>query len=146
MPMESDLLGTWRLLSLQRRDAATGEQIRDHPRKGFITFSPGRRVMTILVWADRAAPVDEVPTDLERIALHKSVIAFAGDYAMHPDRLVFDVDVSWNESWTGSQQVRFCRLAGGDRMTLTTEPHRSAVDGIDSVFIQEWEKLAEKRA
>jgi hypothetical protein len=140
MPAESDLLGTWKLVSLRRRHAPTGEEIADHPRTGFITFAPGARMMTILVWADRAAPAGEIPTDMERIALHKSVIAFAGDYRIHPDRLVFNVDVSWNESWTGSQQVRFCRI-DGDRMTLTTEPHRSSTDGIDSVFTQVWEKL-----
>jgi hypothetical protein len=140
MAVESDLLGTWKLVSLRREHAATGEEMPDHPRKGFITFAPGHRMMTILVWADRTAPADDVPTDVERIALHKSVIAFAGDYTIFPDRLVFRVDVSWNESWTGSEQVRFCQFEG-NRMMLTTEPHRSSTDGIESVFKQVWEKM-----
>jgi hypothetical protein len=79
--------------------------------------------------------------DAERIALHWSLISFAGRYTIHPDRLVFDVEISWNQSWTGSQQVRFCRF-DGNRMTLTTEPHRANTDGRDSVFIQAWEKPA----
>jgi lipocalin-like protein len=138
--VESRLLGTWRLVSLRREHAASGEEIPDHPRNGFITFAPGRRMMTILVWTDRTAPADEVPTDAERIALHKSLISFAGDYEIFPDRLEFTVDVSWNESWTGSRQVRFCRFEA-NRMMLTTEPHRSATDGVNSVFRQVWEKM-----
>jgi hypothetical protein len=140
MPHQQDLLGTWTLVALTRTLVATGKDVPDHPRRGYITFAPGGRMMTILVWADRDAPAGEVPTDIERIALHKSVIAFAGTYTIHPDRLVFDVDISWNESWTGSEQVRFCSLAG-NRMTLRTEPHKSATDGEDSVFTQTWEKM-----
>ena len=141
MPHEQDLLGTWHLVGLTRTLVATGKEIPDHPRKGFITFAPGGRRMTILVWADRDAPTGEVPTDRERIALHKSVIAFAGTYTIAPDRLVFDVDISWNEVWTGSEQVRFC-IFDGDRMTLRTEPHKSATDGEESVFTQVWKKMA----
>lgn len=141
MPSEDDLLGTWKLVGLRRQDAATGEPIPDHPRQGFISFSPGGRMMTILIWSDRAHPADEVPSDAERIALHKSLISFAGRYVIHPDRLVFDVEISWNESWTGSHQVRFCKL-DGKLMTLTTEPHRANTDGRDSVFVQTWEKVA----
>ena len=140
MPDDSHLLGTWKLVGLTRRLVATGAEIPDHPREGFITFAPGGRMMTILVWADRAQPIGEVPTDAERIALHKSLISFAGTFTVRPDRLVFDVEVSWNGVWTGSEQVRFCTFAG-NRMTLVTEPHKSATDGEESVFTQVWEKL-----
>jgi hypothetical protein len=30
------------------------------------------------------------------------------------NQVLFDVDVSWNESWTGSRQVRSFELAGDD--------------------------------
>jgi Lipocalin-like domain len=140
MVYEQQLIGTWKLVGLTRTLVATGEQIPDHPRKGFITFAPDHRMMTILVWADRAAPAGEIPTDRERIALHRSLISFAGTYRIMPDRLIFHVDISWNEAWTGSEQLRFCTFAG-NRMTLVTEPHRSATDGEESVFTQVWEKM-----
>jgi hypothetical protein len=137
---DADLIGTWRLVALERRLSPSGEAIPDHPRQGYLTFSPGRRMMTILVWADRQAPAGEVPTDAERIHLHKSVIAFAGRYSIQPDRLVFHIDTSWNESWTGHDHTRFPTL-DGNRLTLSTDPHRSAVDGRESTYRQVWEKL-----
>jgi hypothetical protein len=66
MPEEKELLGTWKLIGLTRMLVATGEEVPDHPRQGFMTFAPGGRMMTILVWADRAAPAGEAPTDRER--------------------------------------------------------------------------------
>ena len=98
--------------------------------------------MSILVPKDRKKPAADVPTDLERIALHKSLIAFAGHYAIEPGRIVIQVEISWNEAWSGTGQIRFYAL-DSDRMTLRTEPHRSATDGYDSVYIQEWEKIAQ---
>src|SRR5215217_4791888 len=103
-----------------------------------------KRVMSILVPKDRKKPAADVPTDLERIALHKSLIAFAGHYAIEPGRIVIQVEISWNEAWSGTEQIRFYAL-DGDRMTLRTEPHRSATDGYDSVYIQEWEKIAQRQ-
>ena len=107
-------------------------------------FGPANRMTTMLVAKDRQAPAAEVPTDLERIALHKSLIAFAGRYSIEPGRIVIHVEISWNEAWSGTEQIRFYALHG-DRMTLRTEPHRSATDGQESVYIQEWEKIAQRQ-
>jgi hypothetical protein len=139
--IEQQLLGTWRLVSLRRELVATGQAIADPPRHGLITFAPGGRMMTMLVWTDRPMPAGDVPTDEERAALHRSLIAFAGHFVVDRDRLVFHVEISWNELWTGHEQVRSFVLDGG-RLTLRTEPHKSALDGRDSVYIQVWEKLA----
>lgn len=141
MSIEERLLGTWKLVSLRRELTATGEEIPDHPRSGFLTFAPGGRVSTILVWQDRLQPAGEVPTDVERAALHKSLIAFAGTYRVTPEAIVMHVELSWNGVWTGTEQVRFHTL-DGHRMTLRTEPHVSATDGRDSVYTQVWEKVA----
>lgn len=137
---EDRLIGTWRLVSLRRELSPAGAAAPDHPREGILTFSRGRRVISILVWADRSQPADEVPTDAERVALHKSVIAYAGSYTIEADRLVFHIDISWNQSWTGTDHVRLTAWDGA-RLVLRTLPHRSAADGIESVFTQVWEKL-----
>ena len=128
-------------MSLQRELMATGEvRPDDHPRIGFINFAPHRRVMSILVWRDRPVPADEVPTDQERIRLHKSMVSFAGSYRVRHDEIVFHLESSWNQSWTGHDHVRLFAL-DGNRLTLRTEPHPSATDGQDSVYIQVWEKV-----
>ena len=137
--IEDQLTGTWRLLSL-RRDTPEGARIPDHPRCGLLTFSAGRRFMLMLTWSDRSPPAHDPPTDAERAALHKSLIAFAGSYSIEGDRLVFHIEMSWNESWTGRRQPRTFVLAD-DRLTLTTDPRPSAFDGRESVYTQVWAKL-----
>jgi len=139
MTAEDQLAGTWRLLSLSRH-TPEGAPIPDRPRRGLLTFSPGRRFMLMLTWADRPAPANDPPTDAERAALHKSFIAFAGSFEIDGDRLLFHIEISWNETWTGHQHPRTFVLTG-DRLTLTTDPRPSAFDGRDSVYTQVWEKL-----
>src|SRR5687767_15784876 len=111
MTIEDQLTGTWRLTSL-RRETPAGEDIPDRPRNGLLTFSPGRRVMLMLTWADRKPPASEPPNDAERAALHESLIAFAGRYSLESDRLIFHIEMSWNEAWTGHDHPRTFALDG----------------------------------
>jgi hypothetical protein len=140
MTVEEQLTGTWRLASL-RRETPAGEDIPDRPRNGLLTFAPGRRVMLMLTWADRKPPVGDLPTPAERAALHESLIAFAGRYSIAGDRLVFHIEMSWNEAWTGHDHPRSFIL-DGDRLTLRTDPRPSALDGRESIYTQVWEKIA----
>jgi hypothetical protein len=73
------------------------------------------------------------------------MIAFAGTYSIEGDRLVFHIEISWNESWTGHKHPRSFLLAH-DRLTLTTDPRPSAFDGRESVYTQVWEKLRVSRS
>jgi hypothetical protein len=50
------------------------------------------------------------------------------------------VDVSWNESWTGTKQTRRFRL-DGERLNLTTHPSPDPLDGRMSVRRMVWEKV-----
>jgi Lipocalin-like domain len=49
-------------------------------------------------------------------------------------------DISWNQSWTGTDLVRFYKL-DSSTLTITTAPARSAFDGEEGVFILVWEKV-----
>src|SRR5712671_1062976 len=51
------------------------------------------------------------------------VNASSGRYTVEGEKVVHHVDVSWNESWTGTDQVRFFKLEG-DRLTITTAPQK----------------------
>ena len=42
--------------------------------------------------------------------------AYTGTYRLEEDRWITTVDISWNEAWTGTEQMRFYRL---DDVTLT---------------------------
>jgi hypothetical protein len=80
-----------------------------------------------------------VPTDAEKIGLFSSMIAYAGTYEIAGDRVVHHVDISWNEAWTGTQQVRFFRM-DGDRLTITTAVAKSPRDGLEGRTIVAFER------
>jgi hypothetical protein len=48
--------------------------------------------------------------------------------------------MSWNEQWTGTQQVRRIRL-DGERLTYITEPARNPLDGRECVHMVIFERV-----
>jgi hypothetical protein len=50
------------------------------------------------------------------------------------------IDISWNQAWTGTDQVRFYKLEG-DVLTITTAPYKSYFDGKEGRSILVWKKV-----
>ena len=70
------LIGTWKLQSFVREDAATGQKTEPygaHPN-GYIHYGADCRMYVMVVKENRKAPATDVPTDAERIEL------FGGPY------------------------------------------------------------------
>jgi hypothetical protein len=59
------------------------------------------------------------------------MVAYSGRYTIEGDKVVHHVDISWNESWTGTDQVRFLNLEG-DKLTVTAPV--DAVSGLDAIL------------
>jgi hypothetical protein len=138
---EESIVGTWRLKSFVCEISATGQrydEFGEHP-DGYITYLPDGRMHAILVTNLRPRPAGPVPTDAEKIGLFSSMIAYAGTYEIAGDRVVHHVDISWNEAWTGTQQVRFFRM-DGDRLTITTAVAKSPRDGLEGRTIVAFER------
>jgi hypothetical protein len=113
------LVGTWKLKSFLVEDVATGERkpvLGEHPQ-GYLVFLPEGRLISV-VTADTRRPSS---TETERAAAFRSMLAYAGRYRVEADRFIATVDVSWDESWLGSEQVRFFCI-GGDRLSIETAP------------------------
>jgi hypothetical protein len=77
---------------------------------------------------NRVKPRDTNPADEERVKLHQTMFAYAGTYTLEADKVIHHVDISWNEAWTGTDQVRFYKLEG-NTLTIVTAPNKSAADG-----------------
>ena len=56
------------------------------------------------------------------------MFAYAGTYTADGEKVVHHVDISWNQSWTGTDLVRFYKL-DGNTLTITTARAQSAFDG-----------------
>jgi hypothetical protein len=139
---ENPLLGTWKLKSYVREVAATGERYDErgeHPN-GYLSYSADGRMYAIITWDNRSPPADVVPTEAERIKLYSSMIAYAGTYTWDAEKVVHHVDISWNQNWTGTDQVRFYKL-DGNTLTITSALAKNFTDGREGRSILVWEKL-----
>jgi len=139
---DNPILGTWKLKSFVREVTATGEkynQMGEHPN-GYLSYSADRRMYAILTMDNRIKPLAANPTDEQRVKLHQTLQAYSGTYTVQPDKVIHHVDISWNEAWTGTNQVRFFKL-DGKILTITTAPNKSPIDGREGQTVLVWEKM-----
>ncbi|HEX7908474.1 MAG TPA: lipocalin-like domain-containing protein [Paraburkholderia sp.] len=123
-------LGTWALQSNTTEDLATGEKTElfgAHP-SGYISYGPDCRMSVILIKEGRKAPNTFVPTDAERVELYNGLVAYAGTYSIEGDKVSHHIDASWNQSWTGTTQVRQFRIEG-NTLYVKTLPARNPLTG-----------------
>jgi Lipocalin-like domain len=138
----SPLIATWKLRSYVREVLATGQkynQFGEGP-EGYLGYAPDGRMYAIFVRHDRIVPDDVVPTEEEGVKLLGSMVAYAGTYTLGPDKVVHHIDVSWNQAWTGTDQVRFYKL-DGEVLTITTAPYQSYHDGQLGRSILVWNRV-----
>ena len=126
--MSSAIEGVWKLKHYARRFLDTGEVRTDMLPQAYILYTPGGVMMSITVEEKREPPAGEVLTDAERVRLFKSIIsAYSGTYKVEGDTVIHDVNLSWNEAWTGTKQVRKFRVSG-DELVIETTPRTAGTD------------------
>jgi Lipocalin-like domain len=139
---ENPVLGTWKLKSTVREVVATGEKIKqmgEHPN-GYLSYSADGRMYGFIAADNRIKPLEVNPTDEQRVKLHQTMTAYAGTYTVQGEKVTHHVDISWNEAWTGTDQVRFFKL-DGNILTITTAPAKSPIDGREGRGVLVWEKV-----
>jgi hypothetical protein len=133
-PISRDLiLGSWRMTSWVTKDVSTGERqdaLGPNPR-GTVVYTP-ERVTFLIVKDNRKRPNRLPPSDGEKIGLFDTMFAYSGSYTVESDRVVHHVDLSWNEAWSGTDQVRFCKV-DEDTLVYTSAPAKSPFDGREIV-------------
>lgn len=136
------LLGTWKLVSAVSEDLETGQKTKVYKGApvGFIAYGADGRMMTIAVDTPRRKPAGPVATASEAEALFRSMAAYAGTYTIEGDRIIHHADVSWNETWTGTDQMRQFKF-DGDRLILATAPSPDAFTGKMSIRTLVWERM-----
>ena len=137
------LHGTWRLLSFTQTILATGEEIDvfGQSPQGFITYGPDGRMMVLMVKDGRPRPSDLANiTDQERAELLRTMVAYAGTYNVEGNAVRHKLDVSWNQIFTGTDQVRNIEL-DGCKFIMSTNPQPRSQDGQMSVSVMTWERI-----
>ena len=137
----SGLVGTWRLVSMEIRDAAGGASFPFGPDAvGYLLYSADGYMSVAIMTADRPtfAAGDILGGGVEdRAEAAATYISYAGRYEVHGEWVVHHVEVSLFPNWVGSAQQRFCELLG-DRLTLSTEP--MALAGAERRAYLIWER------
>ena len=133
------LLGTWKLKSyaVTTGTGETSTPYGEHPM-GYLSYAADGRMQAIGTSRERIAPLELALTDEARAALYITMFAYAGTYSMEADKVTHHVDISWNEVWNGTDQIRFYEV-NGNTLTLTSR----AVDptsGTEALYVVAWEK------
>jgi hypothetical protein len=112
------LVGTWKLVSW---DSIIENEPPQHlfglQPKGHLIITQEGRLMIMITADNRKAGMG----DAERAALHKTMAAASGKVRVEGKNFIISVDVSWNESWNGTEQRRHFRIEG-DRLFVDTAP------------------------
>ena len=112
------LIGIWKVVSFDVEDKESGERkpfYGDAAPNGYMIFTPEGRVMVLVAGGQR----EPGQTDEKQAVLFRTMLSYTGFYRFEEDKFITTVDVSWNESWTGTDQVRFYTL-DGDRLDILT--------------------------
>jgi Lipocalin-like domain len=136
------LLGTWRLVSWERHLTETGESLAPFGKSpsGFLSYGRDGRMLGLMVSERRPKPTDLTKlSDQERVELFNTVVAYGGTFAVRGTQVVHEVDISWNETWTGTTQVRDFHIEG-DRLTFSVGP-QVGVYGRRSTAVLVWDKV-----
>ena len=103
--MPSDIIGVWKLLSIQVEFADTGERADVYGPKavGYLILTESERMMVLVTAGDRTPPQSQG----DAAALFDTMMTYTGPCRIEGDKFITNVDVAWHPSWTGTYQPRF---------------------------------------
>ena len=137
------LVGTWKLIAAVREELPSGTKtdfLGSNPT-GYINYAPDGRMIVLNVAAGRRKPAGANATAAEAEALFRSMTGYGGTYTIEGNEITHHVDVSWNETWTGTKQKRIARFEG-NRVYLSTPPSPDPITGAISTRTMTWEKVS----
>ncbi len=121
---DNSLFDTWRVTSFKTQVIGEPEErdvLGSNP-KGYIILTPEPRIMAFLAADGRRPPTNQA----EAAAMLQSMAAYTGRITLEPDKFTTDVEISWNQIYVGSPQVRFYAV-NGDKLTIRVPEQASAV-------------------
>jgi hypothetical protein len=146
MATREALIGTWKMTSWKREIVGTGEKLDalGPGPTGFLNYGWDGRFYVIVVRKNRQHPATLPPSDDEKLRLFDSMLAYAGTYTLDDEKAVHHVDASWNQAWTGTDQVRFYKLEG-DALSISTAKIRDPYTGQESVHRIEFQRVLDSK-
>jgi hypothetical protein len=140
-----DLFGTWKLVSVRRTVVGTGEIYDPSPNtppSGLLMYGNDGRMLVLNLIGGRPKPDRlETITDEQRDRLFRTMVAYGGTYTFDGHSVSHHIDISWNECWTGTTQVRRVTRDGERLVLTTTSPAPGPIDGKLATASMVWERV-----
>ncbi len=139
------LVGTYKLVGSTRRVLDTGEVSDRYGKQpsGYINYGSDGRMLVLIVSDNDDRPAPEIGvalTEEQAAKLFQTMTAYGGTYEFDGHTVKHHIDISWNQAWTGTTQIRDVQK-DGDRLIYTTRPAPSPVDGKMNVVTLVWQKV-----
>lgn len=110
------LVGTYKLISFTSKfDDGTSYDFLGSQPVGYTVITP--KMFTSILVSNGRTPGTAPDA---RLALYNTLIAYSGPYTIEGSKLITNVEVSWNQAWTGTKQGRTWTVEG-DKLTLVTD-------------------------
>jgi len=115
---QANLIGIWKLTAFDAEVQQTGERAPffGAAAYGYLILTPEGRMMALLTRKGR----EPGQSDQQQAVLFRTMLSYTGTYRVEDGKFITDVDLSWNEVWNGTEQVRYFTL-DGDRLDIITE-------------------------
>jgi hypothetical protein len=140
--LASSIVGMWKYTGVTFKEVATGKITYPYGEKptGHIVYTKGGHVMFVVAGDNRKAPTTPTFTDADRINLFNTMGAASGTFKVEGNSLILTYTTSWNQTWSGTTQKRQIEIVG-NKLTVTSEPVKSASTGQDIVFASTFERV-----
>ena len=133
---QQSLVGTWKLVSVQREIDGKPDPMPGKPARGYLIITPKVYVM---VQTEGTRKYGESAAD--KAALWESMTASAGSYRVEGKKLVENREVHSNESMVGTSVTRNWEIKGS-RLILSDEPRPFSRDPSKKVVARrEFERI-----
>ena len=108
---------------------------------GYLNYSSDGRMLLVIVSDKNDRPAPKIaPSDEQAAKLFRTMAAYGGTYEFDGRTVKHHIDISWNQTWTGTTQIRDVQK-DGDKLIYTTRPAPSPIDGKMSVVTLVWQKV-----
>lgn len=118
-PTHRKLIGFWKLISFERRNAKGELSSSDSPWMGFLVYTASGHVMVHMMQPYRRRNVGPSPTPEETMATYRSYTSYFGPFTVNESEnyVVHHIAASFNSGQVGTDFQRFLEFSG-KRLTL----------------------------
>ncbi|MHB8644696.1 MAG: lipocalin-like domain-containing protein [Thermomicrobiales bacterium] len=141
----NSLVGTWRLIAYERRDAAGNVRpVMAPDTMGYIVYTrDGHMILALQLHRSTNFLDGDIwgGTEAERSAAYGAYNSYAGTYQVRGGQVTHHVEISCFPNWIGGEQVRNYEFEG-EHLSLSTAP--ILVQGTEERLYLVWERVTQR--